>query len=536
MDKSVIVWDAAQWENGGIRQVAVLRDHQAAIKSVTFSPDGKLLVSASDAPDQRMIGWSVEQRFAKIGELPVSTSSSGPLFVPGTHQLMGWHNLSNVPAIWKADLEKPEAMIPEVDFTAGNWNALAPDGRHVISVGSEGAVSFLDLQSLKPRQMMRPHKDDCRSVAFSPDGKLFATAADDIALWDVASHTIIARFPHSAIVWSIIFSPDGRWLVSTHGDGAILLWDVQDRRLVANFNEHSDSVRGIAYSHDGKRIASASDDTSICIWDAGSGHKTTVLIGHQTIITGIAFTPDDERLASCDQHGAVILWDIAEARVLHTFASPFIRASYCLAVSPDGKWLATSPGVYDLAEGRQIVHFDFADSRYRDKLSTGSIYGMAFSPDGQRLACVCPSGGHIALFDTESWDVIAEAEVPDGQFISVSFSPDGEYLATGGDEKSVQLWQVNPLRWVATLGHHNARVKAVAFSPDGKHVVSTSDDQTIALWDVNSRRLNSFVGTHTAPVYAAAFSPDGKRLVSGEADHSVRVYTHHHILWGYQLD
>lgn len=140
------------------------------------------------------------------------------------------------------------------------------------------------------------------------------------------------------------------------------------------------------------------------------------------------------------------------------------------------------------------------------------------------------------MFDTASWDVIADAEVPDAQFISVSFSPDGEFLTAGGDEKSVQLWQVNPLRWVATLGHHNARVKAIAFSPDGRHVISTSDDQTIALWDVNSRRLNSFVGTHTAPVYAATFSPDGKRLVSGEADHSVRVYTHHHILWGYRLD
>jgi WD40 repeat protein len=141
------------------------------------------------------------------------------------------------------------------------------------------------------------------------------------------------------------------------------------------------------------------------------------------------------------------------------------------------------------------------------------------------------------VWDTEKWEVIAQSASNEMTPVSVSLSLDGRWLVTGDDEGTVRLWEVGPpLREVALLGRHNARVKSVAFSPDGRQVASAGDDKIIALWDVGQRSLVTYVGAHAAPVLAVAFSPDGRRIVSGEHDHSVRLYTRHRTLWGYRLD
>src|SRR5260370_27067416 len=139
----------------------------------------------------------------------------------------------------------------------GNWSSLSPDGTRQVSVGSGVDVFFFDMREFWDRTKQRvlsrqeAHQDNGRAVAYSPDGRLVATGADDIILWDAKTQTKLARLEHTAIVWSLAFSPDGRWLVSTHGDGAILVWDVKERRLTAIFNEHGAPVRAGAFSSDG---------------------------------------------------------------------------------------------------------------------------------------------------------------------------------------------------------------------------------------------------------------------------------------------
>ena len=247
----------------------------------------------------------------------------------------------------------------------------------------------------------------------------------------------------------------------------------------------------------------------------------------------MAFLPDAGLLASCDIDTSAWLWDATRGQPLWTIASKSKAApgSYCLAVSPDGRFAATSQGVYETGEGRQIV--DSNDDLIPNISS--SIYGVAFSPDGRRLAFVT-AYGRILLWDVEKRQLLSDLQESDRQFISVSFSPDSKRLVTGEDEGAVRLWQVEPLGQVAVIGQHAARIKSVAFSPDGNQVASASDDQTIALWDVARRSLITRIGTHTAPVLSVAFSPDGKRLVSGGHDKSVRIYTRHRALWGYRLD
>jgi WD40 repeat protein len=507
-DCKVIIWDAQN-----LKKIVTLNEHNKRIAGAGFSPDGRYLVTTLEGG--RAIVWEVPL-WKKKREL-ILEMSNDILFLEN-----GRHIIESNGREW--DLTTGEELNGALDSGGmGIYGAaLSPDATCMVGVDSDGVVHFIDLEQRKNIGNYRVHEDNGRAVAFSPYGRLVATGAENIALWDVATRTKLLRFEYSASVWSLTFSPDGRWLISTHEDGAILVWDVNEREQEANFNEHSAPVRKVEFSSNGRWLASASEDRSVILWDLEMKKKVAVLEGHSMRVTALALSPDGRSVASSDYNRSLIIWDISERRPRW---SSYIGTNYCLTYSPDGRWIATSSRVLDSNNGIEVLRYG------------QNMYGIAFSADGRRLASVTPdNGGEIFIWDTEKWKLLKKLQPGNTKLLNASFSPDGKLLATGDEEGRVQLWTTEPLAHVALLGRHNGRVKSVAFSTDGRRVASGSDDQTISLWDVQSRRLVTNIGSHISPVLSVAFSPDGRLLASGERDRTIRIHTRYRILWGYRLD
>ena len=155
-----------------------------------------------------------------------------------------------------------------------------------------------------------------------------------------------------------------------------------------------------------------------------------------------------------------------------------------------------------------------------------SVYTVAFSPDGQRLA----SGGNnneAILWNVANRNAPTDLRGHTKSVMSVAFSPDGKYLATASHDGFVRLWNVASKRRYTTFTHtHTGWAKSVAFSPDGKQLASGGGNQagSVMLWDVSRDQRISAMAGHTGIVESVAFSPDGRLLASASRDKTVKLW------------
>jgi WD40 repeat protein len=290
--------------------------HTSDVKSVAFSPDGKMIATGSS--DNTIKLWNLQGK-----QLQTLTGHTSDVFSV----------------------------------------AFSPDGKMIATGSRDNTVKLWNLEG-KELQTSAGHTDSVNSVAFSPNGKMIAIATGKtVKLWNLDAREIQTFQGHTSYVSSVAFSPDGKTIATGSGDGTIKLWNLEGEEL-QTFKGYTSDVNSVAFSPNGGMITSANDDGHVILWNLGGKELQTFFKGYTSYRTpyvfSVAFSPDGKTIASATGDAAegtwlktiargtvgkdniATLWNL-EGEIIQTFKG-HTDVVFSVAFSPDGKMIATGSG------------------------------------------------------------------------------------------------------------------------------------------------------------------------------------------------
>ncbi|MEO0840110.1 MAG: NACHT domain-containing protein [Cyanobacteria bacterium J06643_5] len=528
------------------------------VLSVAFSPDGKLLATASDDGAVRLwettsgcLIMSLKEHFNSV--LSIAFSPDGKTIATGSYD--------KTIKIW--DINTQQCLITLQAHDSGVRSlSFSPDGKTIATGSYDKTIKIWDIKTRQCLITLQAHESGVRSLSFSPDGKIIASGSHDktIKLWDVQTGKCIQILQgHKFRVKSVSFSPDGHMLAS-NGEQTMKFWNVQTGKCLHTIEAHSIEISSVAFSPQSQIVASVGVDSKVRLWDANTGECVRTLEGHSVEVFSVAFSPDGQQVATGSRDQTVKLWDIQTGECIKTTQGYGVEI-FSVAFSPNNKilasggrdktvklWDAFTGEFFKTLEGhtnwvRSVVfspHGNMLASSSHDETiklwnaETGEclktlkghikrIYTVRFSPDGKTLAS-CGRDKTIKLWNVQTGECFKTLEGHIRWVRSVAFSPNCKILASGSSDQTVKLWDLVIGECLKTLQGHTSQIKEITFSPDGKILASVSYDQNVRLWDVQTGKCFNILQGHTSNVNSVAFTPDGHTLASASSDRTIKFW------------
>ncbi len=358
--------------------------------------------------------------------------------------------------------------------------------------------------------------------------RVVIACGNKIVLWDINTFEQLSTFSWQTeskhTLNCVALSPDGKYVASGGMDNTVRICEMDGKKEILVFEEHTANVNCVSFNYDGKKVVSGSNDNTIRVWDSTSGKELAVLSGEglddeMSSITCVKFSPNGRRVVSASSDGIISIWEwnIRKKIIELTGHSHSITS---VQFSPDGKRVVSGSWdetvrVWDLSGGKEIVI----------PVNRKIIYAVAFSPDGE-LVVAGNRDNTVGVWELRSRKQIALLQGHKGSVMGVAFTSDGKQILSGSEDKTVRVWDIASGFSPARSCGHNSSIGNVTFSLDGNWIISSAASDK-RIWDVASGKEIALLREHKN-IDRVPLSPNGKYVISG--GNTLRIWE----VWNWQ--
>ncbi len=529
------------------------RSHQEMGK-VNFESDGTVLVG-TEMFGNKVTRWDVplaeiEKSSQKKHDFALKAIYSSDRNTFATISSKNIH-------IWDAETNTSKHILKGQEDYIGCLS-YSPNSQFIASGSHDQTIRLWDVNTGKHIRTLTGHQSKIIFLSFSPDGNTLISGSSDMTInfWDIPSRELKLPLAIQGVISDksiekekikrTFFSPDKSVLVTAGENRTIHLWDTSTGKLKHTFSDKNEDdketgyirgVENILFSPDGKSILSLVKDSQIRMWDIATG-KRIPFTGNIGYLTNATYSPDGKTLATVDYPGGIRIWDIMTGKLKRTISNFNPRDThhkteydtYYIAFTPNREKAIISENYGALSL------WDTSTKRLHTLIKSKWGHDVLLSPDGETVASWNTSkDGLIRFWNATTGEHKRTIKDHYGRISGVEFSRDGSLLASWSlsyEDKTIRLWNVATGRNIQTLTGNNNLIGNVIFSPDGETLISGGQDGTVLIWDVSTGKHKTLTDqgvdterhAYSNPKMVLMFNSDGSKLATGDKNGIIRLW------------
>ena len=524
------------WEPSTSKEITTI-DHKGEIEALNFSTDGKYLAVASKNKIIRIWKTSDWKEFSSIqldNQPTAVTFSPDGKWIATAETMITKEGLPNgaIVKLW----DQNGSLISSTDGTgicapvkrltfSNNANNLAVTSQCYTPI-EHIATATMTITSSYPTIGDGVVLSDS---AVSPDGELLAGSDLNfsVTVVDSLKFSIKYKLLDNSEVFSLAFSPDGKYVVTGNKQGQVKIWNAliagYDEIGIADMRESGNGVYGLDFNPDGTMLAALSwPANKAYLWSLNGG-KNKQLVSFGPYINDIAFSPDGKKVVTGSGGCNWEVWDLEAKNAIGALQFNSCGDIVRVAFSSDGKLIA----------GATIPNRTTAivDIEAKKLISVQNAFGVEFNSQGNGILLQADDGVYErAILDGENKVEFVDGSTNGGSYAESinnpcpsSYSPDYKYVLSCPNQTAI-LWDAVTGKQVRTFFGHTAAIETATFNPDGSLLATASKDGTVKIWDVTTGENIGTISPLAGPVHNVKFSPDGKNIVLGAEDGVARFY------------